>query len=45
MTLEEIVTDYIRTQRPYTGEDMMDFAFTMVSRWGIAQPYVRYLAK
>jgi hypothetical protein len=26
MTLEEIVSDYIRTQRPYTGEEMMDFA-------------------
>ncbi|MBV8672433.1 MAG: hypothetical protein JOZ33_03280 [Acidobacteriaceae bacterium] len=26
MTLDEIVNDYIRTQRPYTGEEMMDFA-------------------
>jgi hypothetical protein len=26
MTLHEIVNDYIRTQRPYTGEEMMDFA-------------------
>lgn len=26
MTLDEIVSDYIRTQRPYTGQEMMDFA-------------------
>jgi hypothetical protein len=26
MTLEEIVSDYIRTQRRYTGEEMMEFA-------------------
>jgi len=26
MTFDEIVNDYIRTQRPYTGEEMMDFA-------------------
>jgi hypothetical protein len=26
MTLDEIVNDYIRTQRPYTGKEMMDFA-------------------
>jgi len=26
MTLDEIVNDYIRTQRPYTSEEMMDFA-------------------
>jgi hypothetical protein len=26
MTLDQIVSDYIRTQRPYTGEEMMEFA-------------------
>jgi hypothetical protein len=26
MTLDEIVKDYIRTQRPYTGDEMKDFA-------------------
>jgi hypothetical protein len=26
VTLEEIIDDYIRTQRPYTGDEMMDFA-------------------
>jgi len=26
MTLDEIVKDYIRTQRPHTGQDMIDFA-------------------
>jgi hypothetical protein len=26
MTLDEIVNDYIRTQRPYTSEEMRDFA-------------------
>lgn len=26
MTFDEIVNDYIRTQRSYTGEEMMDFA-------------------
>jgi len=26
MTLDEIVNDYIHTQRPYAGEEMMDFA-------------------
>ena len=26
MTLDEIVNDYIRSQRPYTGKEMMEFA-------------------
>jgi hypothetical protein len=26
MTLDEIVNDYIRSQRPYTGREMMEFA-------------------
>ena len=26
MTLDEIVKDYIRTQRPHTGQEMIDFA-------------------
>lgn len=26
MTLDEIVKNYIRTQRPYTGQEMIDFA-------------------
>jgi hypothetical protein len=37
MTLEDIVSDYIRTRRPYTDEEMTDFANELSPRLPYAE--------